>query len=94
MRPRICRKRLLVKYRSANCRVKYRGRQVESGVKYVKRNALAGRRFPSWAALNTWLEEWASTVADQRVHGTTHERLSVRFAQEQLTPLGVRPPYL
>ncbi len=74
----------------------YRARtkgKVESGVKYVKRNALAGRRFASWDALNAWLEEWAVTVADQRVHGTTHERPIDRFARETLTPLGVRVPY-
>lgn len=74
----------------------YRARtkgKVESGVKYVKRNALAGRRFASWEALNTWLEVWAMTVADQRVHGTTHERPHDRFARETLTPLGARPPY-
>lgn len=67
--------------------------KVESGVKYVKRNALAGRRFASWEALNAWLQEWAVTVADQRVHGTTHERPIERFARETLTPLGQRPPY-
>jgi transposase len=74
----------------------YRARtkgKVESGVKYVKRNALAGRRFTSWDALNAWLEEWALTVADQRVHGTTHERPIERFARETLTPLGARVPY-
>jgi len=65
----------------------------ESGVKYVKRNALAGRQFPSWPALNAWLEEWSVTVADQRVHGTTHERPGERFARETLTPLHERPPY-
>jgi transposase len=67
--------------------------KVESGVKYVARNALAGRRFHSWAHLNAWLEEWATTIADQRVHGTTHEVPAVRFAQEALTPLDGRPPY-
>lgn len=74
----------------------YRARtkgKVESGVKYVKRNALAGRRFASWDALNAWLEEWAITVADQRVHGTTHEQPIERFARETLTPLGARAPY-
>lgn len=74
----------------------YRARtkgKVESGVKYVKRNALAGRRFTSWDALNAWLEEWAITVADQRVHGTTHEQPIERFARETLTPLGARAPY-
>jgi hypothetical protein len=62
-------------------------------VKYVKRNALAGRRFVSWDALNTWLEAWSNTVADQRVHGTTHERPIDRFVRETLTPLGARAPY-
>jgi transposase len=74
----------------------YRARtkgKVESGVKYVKRNALAGRRFASWAALEAWLEEWAATVSDVRVHGTTHERPIDRFARETLTPLGSQPPY-
>jgi transposase len=74
----------------------YRARtkgKVESGVKYVKRNALAGRRFASWAALEAWLEEWAATVSDLRVHGTTHERPIDRFARETLTPLGHQPPY-
>jgi transposase len=74
----------------------YRARtkgKVESGVKYVKRNALAGRRFASWEALNGWLERWSGEVADVRLHGTTHERPVDRFAREQLTPLGTRPPY-
>jgi transposase len=74
----------------------YRARtkgKVESGVKYVKRNALVGRRFASWEALNAWLEEWTVTVADQRIHGTTHERPIDRFARETLTPLGIRAPY-
>ena len=67
--------------------------KVESGVKYVKRNALAGRRFNSWDELNGWLERWSLEVADLRIHGTTHERPIDRFAHEQLTPLGTRPPY-
>lgn len=67
--------------------------KTESGVKYVKRNALAGRRFGSWDGLNDWLAEWSATVADLRVHGTTHERPIDRFARETLTPLGLRGPY-
>lgn len=67
--------------------------KVESGVKYVARNALAGKRFHSWAHLNAWLLEWTTTIADQRVHGTTHELPAVRFAREALTPLDGRPPY-
>lgn len=67
--------------------------KVESGVKYVQRNALAGKRFVSWEQLNAWLLEWATTIADARVHGTTHEIPLERFAREGLTPLGARPPY-
>lgn len=67
--------------------------KVESGVKYVQRNALAGKRFVSWDALNAWLLEWATTIADRRVHGTTHEIPAERFTREALTPLGSRPPY-
>ncbi len=65
--------------------------KTESGVKYVKRNALAGRRFSSWEELNDWLETWCVTVADLRIHGTTHERPIDRFAREGLKPLGDRP---
>ena len=74
----------------------YRARtkgKVESGVKYVKRNGLAGRRFTSWEELNDWLERWSAEVADTRLHGTTYERPVDRFAGEQLTPLGMRLPY-
>jgi transposase len=74
----------------------YRARtkgKVENGVKYVKRNALAGRCFTSWEDLNDWLERWSVEVADGRIHGAAHKRPIDRFANEQLTPLGIRPPY-
>jgi len=69
--------------------------KVESGVKYVKRNALAGRRFASYDDLNDWLEQWALTVADQRIHGTTHEKPAERFAREEratMIDVDARPP--
>ena len=69
--------------------------KVESGVKYVKRNALAGRRFASYDDLNTWLEQWSLTVADQRIHGTTHEKPAERFAREErvtMIAVDARPP--
>jgi transposase len=74
----------------------YRARtkgKTESGVKYVKRNGIAGRRFESFAHLEAHLAEW-QLAADQRVHGTTHERPAVRFEREErdaLRPLPVRP---
>lgn len=74
----------------------YRARtkgKVESGVKFVKRNALAGRTFASFAALEQHLAQWMDE-ADQRVHGTTHERPCDRFVGEEqaaLRPLPARP---
>ena len=74
----------------------YRARtkgKTESGVKYVKRNAIAGRRFESFAALEAYLAEWM-VLADQRVHGTTHETPAERFERDErgaLRPLPARP---
>ena len=74
----------------------YRARtkgKTESGVKYVKRNALAGRDFGSFGAMERHLEEWMAE-ADARVHGTTHERPLDRFEREEkaaLRPLPSRP---
>jgi transposase len=67
--------------------------KVESGVKYLKRNALVGRRFRDLEELNAYLLTWCMKVADQRVHGTTHERPSARFERaERLIPVDLRPP--
>jgi transposase len=74
----------------------YRARskgKVESGVKYVKRNALAGRTFDSFAALEQHLAAWIPE-ADARVHGTTHERPCDRFVETEqaaLRPVPMRP---
>jgi transposase len=74
----------------------YRARtkgKVESGVKFVKRNALAGRTFMSFAALEQHLAQWMDE-ADQRMHGTTHERPCDRFIRDEqaaLRPLPARP---
>ena len=67
--------------------------KVESGVKYVKRNALTGRRFEGLDHLNEYLLDWCITVADQRPHGTTHEKPAERFARgEKLIGVDARPP--
>ena len=74
----------------------YRARtkgKVESGVKYLKRNALAGLAFESFHALEHYWAGWAHE-ADGRVHGTTHEPPRTRFAREEqaaLRPLPARP---
>lgn len=74
----------------------YRARtkgKTESGVKYVKRNGLAGRPFESFAALEAHLADWQAQ-ADRRVHGTTRERPIDRFdraEREALRALPQRP---
>lgn len=67
----------------------------ERGVGYVKRNAIAGRSFASWAALEAHLAWWMREVADRRVHGTTGEVPAQRFAAERaaLKPLAERAPF-
>jgi transposase len=65
--------------------------KVESGVKYVKRNALAGRRFRDLEDLNDYLLRWCVEQADQRIHGTTHEKPAERFARETLASVDLRP---
>src|SRR3984893_11082956 len=55
----------------------YRARtkgKVESGVKYVKRNALAGRRFSSWEELNSWRERRRRRHAHPGAHARTDDR--------------------
>jgi len=77
----------------------YRARtkgKTENGVGYVKRNAVAGRTFPSWEALEAHLEAGTREVADLRQHGTTGEPPIERFRHSEaqaLRPIGGRPPF-
>ena len=61
-RPRAC----------APYRARTKGKD-ERGVGYVKRNAIAGHRFESWAGLQAHLAWWQREIADRRRHGTTGE---------------------
>ena len=66
--------------------------KVESGVKYVKRNALKGRVFASLAEENQFLLDWETRVADQRIHGTTKRQVETLFEQAErraLLPLPI-----
>lgn len=77
----------------------YRARtkgKTERGVGYVKKNAIAGRSFDSWAAFEAHLAQWERETANVRIHGTTGEAPMVRFARDEahrLKPLGDRPPF-
>jgi len=58
---------------------------VEASVRYVKRNALAGRgdelvRFEDYVAFAPW---WRDDVANIRLHETTRERPADRFQRER-----------
>lgn len=74
----------------------YRARtkgKVESGVGYVKSNALGRVSYESWEALDAHLIWWMREVADVRTHGTTFEQPITRFERERaaLAPLGGHP---
>ena len=68
----------------------------ERAVAYVKRNAIAGREFASWAEMESHLERWMREVADIRFHGTTEERPIDRFARERgyLEPGAGKPSFV
>jgi transposase len=68
----------------------YRARtkgKTENGVGYVKRNAIAGRSFPTWEAFEAHLEAWTREIADVRVHGTTGEAPIERFRRAEAKAL-------
>ena len=66
--------------------------KIESGVKYVKNNALKGRKFSSLEEQNAFLRDWETNVADTRIHGTTKRQVRKQFEEierETLMPLPV-----
>jgi transposase len=77
----------------------YRARtkgKTESGVGYVKKNAIAGRRFESWERFEAHLAAWERDIANARMHGTTEEAPMVRFERDEahrLKPLRGRPAF-
>ena len=77
----------------------YRARtkgKTESGVGYVKKNAIAGRMFTSWEAFEAHLAAWERDIANARAHGTTGEAPILRFTRDEasrLKPTADRPPF-
>jgi len=68
--------------------------KTENGVGYVKKNAVAGHAFESWAAFEAHLVRWQREVADVRLHGTTGQAPRERFEgeREHLRPIvGIAP---
>lgn len=73
----------------------YRARtkgKVESGIKYVRQNFWPRvREFTNLDDLNRQAMEWLNTVANVRVHGTTHEIPFERLKKESLKPINPTP---
>jgi transposase len=66
--------------------------KIESGIGYVKGNALRGHVFASLEEQNQHLLTWETTVADTRIHGTTRQQVGKVFAEVEraaLLPLPV-----
>lgn len=63
----------------------------------VTRNAIAGRHFATWSAMEAHLEAWTREIADVRVHGTTGETPRERFERDEAaalrSPAGF-PPFM
>jgi transposase len=66
---------------------------VEGSVRYVKRNALAGRGdlLTRWEDYRLLAASWRDEVANVRLHATTGERPIDRFRKERLRPLPAIP---
>ena len=65
--------------------------KIEGGVKYVQKNALAGRTFSSLEEQNNYLRHWESQVADQRIHGTTKRQVRALFEEQEQRALRPLP---
>jgi transposase len=68
--------------------------RVENAVAYVKKNFLAGQEpFTNLDLLNRAARQWLDTIANVRVHGTTHRRPVDLLATEKpsLRPLPIAP---
>lgn len=65
--------------------------KVERGIAYVKNNALKGRTFQSLEEENQFLLRWEETVADTRIHGTTHRQVGTVFQEIEQATLAPLP---
>ena len=65
------------------------GKQERSG-RYVKDNALKGRRFDSLDAQNAFLRHWNRTIARLRIHGTTRRQVWTHFVEVEQPALQPR----
>lgn len=65
--------------------------KIESGIGYVKGNALKGLVFASLEEENRHLLDWETTVADVRIHGTIRQQVGKFFAEVERPALRPLP---
>ena len=61
----------------------YEKGRVENGVGYVKKNLLAGLELADFTAMQPAATLWVDTLANVRIHETTHQRPIERFEDER-----------
>ena len=61
--------------------------KVESGIKYIKTNFIAGRQFKDYEDLRYQLKEWTCHYCHERIHGTTKEKPKILFESCERTSL-------
>jgi transposase len=80
-------------FRATPCRV-YKPNdkgKVESGIKYIKGNFFAGRKFISEKDLDRRLQDWLDNKCNIRVHGTTRKIPKEVFENEEKVKLKALP---
>jgi transposase len=65
--------------------------KVERPIGYVRERFWRGYQYTDLKYANKDIGEWLKEVADDRIHGTTHEKVSLRFEKEKPF-LGPLPP--
>jgi transposase len=65
--------------------------KIESGIGYVKKNALKGWTFASLEEQNHHLLDWETTVADRRIHGTIRQQVGKYFREVEQPALASLP---
>jgi transposase len=65
--------------------------KTESGIGYVKKNALKGHTFASLEEQNEHLHHWETSVADARIHGTTRQQVAKVFVEVERAALRALP---
>ena len=71
--------------------------KVENGVRYVKRNCIAGREFSSWSDMERHIANWLRTESDGRVLTDASDTPLCRFESTEraaLRPAHGRPPFV